>query len=318
MLLVSSLTPSGRAWALESAIASFPEGRVIEAPELLNATDFGDLFRAWGVRDARSTSMDLAVSIESFRNIAMVVVAFERSASLGQRAIVWIPGSVSALLADLQAVCSLMDLSALPDLDTTRRCEAVMTAVRSGAIEWLVACPPEESAAQALCGEVAVASALGMRMRGVCVAPMPRKTDGWPKSVRADARDAFHRLENALHPLPISRAKRGFAPVFDETADLSLAPAVAHDAQGEWIWSVTLPGLSMADVQVGSWSADVSYPVTHIVLRINHTTVRVPVDATLRRCEATHAVVAGDSVAVTFVPEPQQWPRSFGEGGEDE
>ncbi len=303
---------------MESAIASIPDGRVFEPHELLDEATFGDVFREWGVRNARSTSVDLLVSIQSFKTLAMVVSAFEQSLSSGQRAILWIPGSVSAMLADLQVAGSLMSLSTLPESDIARRFESVLAAVRSGALEWLVTCPPEESAVQELCGEVAAARALGMRVRGVCVAPMPRKADGWPAPVRSGARELFRHLQDVLHPLAVSRARRGSAPMFTESTDLRLAPTVVQDRGGEWIWSVTLPGLSQVNVQVGSWSADTTYPVTHVVLRINHTTVHVPVAATLRRCEAVHALVAGDSVAVTFVPVSQHWPQSFEEGSEGE
>jgi hypothetical protein len=100
------------------------------------------------------------------------------------------------------------------------------------------------------------------------------------------------------------------------------------DAGGDRIFTLTLPGLSAmeygpvngGDIQqlhVGTWSADPAYPTTHVVVRFAEHTVRWEVDATLRRCRAIDAVVADDTIAVTFVPVQEQWPsgREPEEGG---
>jgi hypothetical protein len=57
------------------------------------------------------------------------------------------------------------------------------------------------------------------------------------------------------------------------------------------------------------WSQDPSYPSTHIVIRLDGVVARIELDSTLRRCVAVEAVLAGDSIAVSFRADPAQWPE---------
>ena len=54
---------------------------------------------------------------------------------------------------------------------------------------------------------------------------------------------------------------------------------------------------------------DPSYPSTHVVVRLDGVVARIELDSTLRRCVAVEAVVAGDSIAVSFRADPAQWPE---------
>ena len=156
--------------------------------------------------------------------------------------------------------------------------------------------------------EIAVAAACGLRIRGVAVCPMPRKSDGWPKEIRTEARENVENLAQSLHPIPVQAARRGIAPAFATGGADVCTPTVTPHGDREWIWSVSVPGLAQCHVSLGTWSLDSAYPTTHIVMDIDGRIVRRPVDATLRRCVASDAVISGDSVAITFVPHEGQWP----------
>ena len=83
---------------------------------------------------------------------------------------------------------------------------------------------------------------------------------------------------------------------------------LSSKSDGGHVLSVTLPGLQHCDVEVGVWSQDPSYPSTHVVVRLDGVVARIELNSTLRRCVALEAVVAGDSIAVSFRADPGQWP----------
>ena len=311
MLLVSSITPSGRAWVQESARASVVGATFIDGEKALDETALTDLARVINIAGATIVSPDLVAGLASVRSMARFVALWDRAQMSAAPTIAWFPGSVASCVADLQALSMLITQSGSLDLDdyVVARISATADALDRGLIELLVACPPEESAVRSAAAEVAVAATCGIRVRGVAVCPMPRKSDNWPKTIRRAARAHVDQLEQALHPIAVRRARRGEAPAFLEPGTESCSPTVARHADGLWTWSITVPGLGMGDVEVGTWSADAAYPTTHVVMRIDGRTVRSNVEATLRRCQALEAVVSGDSIAVTFQQQADQWPK---------
>ncbi|MCH1403357.1 MAG: hypothetical protein L7U50_03565, partial [Candidatus Nanopelagicales bacterium] len=163
------------------------------------------------------------------------------------------------------------------------------------------------------------------------VAPMPRKRDGWPKKIRRSARGLVEQLQDRLFDIPVQRSRAGKVPVLPSRAargielrgarplSLTISPESASsfgsESDGGHVLSVTIPGLQYCDVEVGVWSQDPSYPSTHIVIRLDGVVARIELDSTLRRCVAVEAVLAGDSIAVSFRADPAQWPEPRASSG---
>ncbi len=306
MLLVSSITPSGKAWALEAVERSVPGARVLDVSRI----DVPTYEPPMGVPGAGASSAEMLWGLRSLRDISALSAAYEQSVLSTDITVVWFGGSVASAVTDLLALVSLMDIAgSSSEAGPVRMLRSAATAITSGEVELLLACPPEESAIHATKVEVATASACGIRIRGVAVCPMPSKSDGWSKSARVAARAQFDHLDQALHPITVGRARRGIAPSFPAPGQDVCAPTVtAHS--GEWVWSISIPGSSAADLSVGTWSADPAYPSTHVVVGIDGRTIRFPLDPIVRRCTAAEAVVSGDSIAVTFAPDAEQWPEA--------
>ncbi len=315
MLLVSSITPSGASWAHESARSSLPGATVIEPPGNIDARD-SESARIFGVVGSGVVSSDLVASLSSYRAAATFAALIEQGMVRGEPLIGWVDGSVAAAVTDLRTLVSMLEVdgSATVDGPQVQRMRAAVAALDAGDIEWLVACPPEASAVRAAVTEIAVATASGLRVRGVAVCPMPSKGDGWPKSVRRAAREHGQVLAQVVDPIPVDRARRGQAPCFGHAGVDVCAPTITETGDREWIWSVTVPGLSACRIAVGAWTSDAAYPTTHVVLDIDGFMVRRHVDATLRRCVAREAVVSGDSIAVAFTAHDEQWPTPREEG----
>jgi hypothetical protein len=322
VLLVSSLTPSGKVWALESAARTVGHDEVVDLDSLATECDdvLADITAALSVTGAQFTSVDLIGGMRSLREIAAIVHAWEVLAAREPRALVWVLGSVPHLIADLFALEALTDLAATSPAATTlrRRLAGVSDAVRSGDIEWLLGTPAQPDAIERAGLEVAAASGSKVSIRGVLVAPIPRKKDGWPRSIREAARSAYDQAVMDLHPVAVARSRAGTAPAFTQPAVEAAESSTIVDTGGDRVFTLTLPGLSasadeqsVADrVQVGTWSSDPAYPTTHVVVHFAGHTVRWGVDAILRRCRAIDAVVADDTIAVTFAPVPEQWPNT--------
>jgi len=324
VLLVSSLTPSGRPWVLESAARTVGHDEVVDLDSLATECDdvLEDITAALTVTGAQFTSDDLIAGVRSLREVAAVVHAWEAYAARERRALVWIQGSVPQLIADLLALEALTDLAATSPTATTlrRRLAGVSQAVRSGDIEWLLGTPAQADAIERAGLEVAAAAGTKVAIRGVLVAPIPRKKDGWPKDIREAARSAYDRAVMDLHPVAVARSRSGAAPAFPAPAVTAAESSTMVDARGDRVFTLTLPGLSASEddsaahrVDVGTWSSDPAYPTTHVVVRFAGHAVRWEVDAILRRCRAIDAVVADDTIAVTFIPEPEQWPNAHGQ-----
>jgi len=322
VLLVSSLTPSTRAWALESAARTVGHDEVVDLDSLAPDCEeiLGDITAALSVTGAQFTSVDLIAGVRSLREVAALVHAWEAYAARERRALVWVRGSVPHLIADLLALEALTDLAATSPTATTLRgrLASVSAAVRSGDIEWLLGTPAQPDAIEQAGLEVAAAAGTKVAIRGVLVAPIPRKKDGWPKGIRQAARSAYDQAVMDLHPVRVARSRAGVAPAFPEPAVEAAESSTIVDARGDRVFTLTLPGLSasadhqrVADrVQVGTWSSDPAYPTTHVVVRFAGHVVRWEVDAILRRCRAIDAVLADDTIAVTFVPVAEQWPNT--------
>ena len=317
MLLVSSITPSGRTWALEAAIASIPSATVLDSADAISSSTALQIAEAFQVAGATTASPDLVASIGSFAAVSSLTSMFTRAQADGKACVALFPESVAAAVSDLQSLATLFDVSGIVAPDSGGMTEVLNTAmaIQRGEIELLLVCPPEESAVEAAMREIAAATACGVRVRGLAVCPMPRKSDGWPKFIRQAARDLVDRLEQGVHPIPVQRARGGMAPSFAVESFEVCTPMVSEVADGRRVWSITLPGLSHSDVAVGTWTADPAYPTTHVVLNVAGCIARRRVDATLRRCVPIDVVVSGDSIAITFEPQPDQWPIDLPSSG---
>ena len=316
MLLASAITPSGRDWVLEAALATFPEASVEALGDQRGESvdSVLDLIASClTIHGAQFSGAELFAGIASFRDIAGLVASWERDGDLLAQRIVWSSRSVAELGSDLQSLMLLAEVAgaSVQAIDLAERLRGVHDAWRSGGIEWLLSSPPQPTALTEAALEVAAATGSGLRVRGILIAPMPRKKDGWPKDLRAQARDSAERLALDLHPVDVRRTRAGSAPIFDRGAVAAAEATTFVDAGGEWVFTLTLPGLASMDaddIRIGTWSADPAHPTTHVLVRLGHRHVRWPVDATLRRCRAVDAVVAGDTIAVTFNPDDGQWP----------
>ena len=321
MLLVSSITPSGRAWAIESARSTLPGARLVDASDF--ADHAPDLAGSFGLLEATVRSAEVVGALGSFRDVAMMLASVAQVSSSSDDVIVVFPGSVTSAMCDLRTLAVLEEVGAASGGLGAMGLglQELVQGIEAGDVEWLLACPPEESALHDATIEIAVGLACGVRIRGVAICPMPRKSDGWPKSLRASARERVEQSEHAVHPVPVRAAKRGVAPSFIDNEGHHETPTVSQVGEGEWVWSVTLPGMSAAQIAVGTWTSDPTYPCTHVVIRLDRWTIHRPVNTTLRRCEAVEAVTSGDSLAVTFVADAQHWPQvdeDLGERGDDE
>ena len=325
MLLASAITPSGRDWVLESALATYPQASVeVLGDQRGECVDsiLELISNCLTLQGAQFTGAELFAGIASLRDIAALIAVWENDDDPQVQRIVWSSRSVAELGSDLQSLMLLAETAgaSVQALVLADRLRGIHDAWRSGGIEWLLSAPPQPTALTEASLEVAAAAGSGLRVRGILIAPMPRKKDGWPKDLRAQARDSAERLALDLHPVEVRRAKGGSAPTFDRAAVAAAEATTFVDAGGEWVFTLTLPGLAAidsGDIRIGTWSADPAHPTTHVLVRLGHRHVRWPVDATLRRCRAVDSVVAGDTIAVTFNPDDGQWPADVSdESGE--
>lgn len=266
------------------------------------------LGEVFGVLGAQRTSADLLGSLASLRDCFGLLSAWESNA--GAPCVIECDRPVGEIAAEVTSLRLLLDAAGGEPAarELALRFHALEQAFHSGGIEWLVGCAPQPDAINVLTAQVAVACGAGVSIRGVVIAPMPRKSDGWPTELRKAARDLADHAGLRLHPVPVQRVRAGLTPVFDLPSVEVVEVSVTQDASGDRLFTMTLPGLADACDAVGTWSADPAYPVTHVLVTINGTTVRRPIDATLRRCHAVDAVLVGDTVTVTFVPYEGQWP----------
>lgn len=324
MLLASSITPSGHSWALEAASRTLPDAPVIELHAEASERErdvLEPITEALSITGAQSTSADLIAGIGSLRDVVALVAAWEQQTASASRSIVSCRCSIPDLVLDLHSLRLLAEVSgsSRTGRPLADRLQTVMSALQSGAIEWLLAVAPQPDAWGVAKRQVALASGAGIFIRGVVMAPMPRKRDGWPKAIRQHAREVFHQAVVDLHPIAIARTSKGKAPKFPEPGFLARESSTVIDASGNRVLTFTVPGLSSydpADVEVGTWSADTAYPTTHVVLQCQRTPVWLEVEPTLRRCRASDVVVAGDTIAVEFHAVDGQWPRQDGSGQE--
>ena len=233
-------------------------------------------------------------------------------------------------MSDACSFSALLQVSAA-ETPLAQRAKTMSDALAGGDVEWIVVTPPELAAMDSVTVQVAQGCALGLRVTGVVVAPMPRKRDGWPNKIRRSARGLVEQLQDRLFDIPVQRSRAGKVPVLPSRAarrieprgagplSLTISPESASsfgsESDGGHVLSVTIPGLQYCDVEVGVWSQDPSYPSTHIVVRLDGVSARIELDSTLRRCVAVEAVLAGDSIAVSFRADPAQWPEPRASSG---
>lgn len=310
MLLASCTTPSAREWALESARLSVGSERTVRLRDVDVSALQPTVGGVFGVQGAQYTSADVLTSMSSMRDVCALLTIWESGS--GDGLVVDCDRSAGEMAADAGAFQLLLDIAgSSPNVrELADRLQGVRDAFADGSIEWVVGCPPQVDAIDQLSAQIAIAAAAGVRTRGVVIAPMPRKSDGWPSSVRKAAKELAEHASLRLHPTAVARVRGEVAPRFEHAPGQQASLQSTQQASGERMITFTLPGLGDTDVAVGTWSAETAYPTTHIVISINGTDVRMPVDATVRRCRATDAVLAGDTVTITFEPDLGQWPSS--------
>ena len=309
MLLASSVTPSGSAWAVSAARASVPSAQVVELTDFDERDVVRALAAAVGVPGATRVADDLSGALSAIRRTATLMAAFEFAESKHDPTIVVVDAAVPDVVADLCSLSALLRASA-PEFELTDRLQSICDAIAKGRFEWLLAVPPESAAIETATIQVAQGCALGLSMRGVLVAPMPRKADGWPSGIRRAARELVEDLQDRLFGIAVKRVRGGRVCSFSSPDLDSRSPIVTEDSGGMFLLSCTIPGARYCDLEVGVWSEEPSYPGTHLVLRLDGLTARMELDSTLRRCVAVEAVVAGDTITVPFAPDPGQWPAA--------
>ena len=334
MLLASSITPSGAVWAESAARKAMSTAHVVDRGDFSGHPLVGEFSESFSVTGASRVSGDLAGATASVRRTAMLLAAFDVADTRVDPTVVVVDGSVPELVSDACSLSALLQVSAA-ETSLARRLKALFDALAGGDIEWVVVTPPERAAMDSVTVQVAQGWALGLRVAGVLVAPMPRKRDGWPKKIRRSARGLVEQLQDRVFDIPVQRSQAGKVPVFSARAARGIEPTGAgplsvtispesasisdlssgSESDGGHVLSVTIPGVQYCDVEVGVWSQDPSYPSTHIVVRLDGVIARIELDSTLRRCVAVEAVVAGDSIAVSFRADPAQWPEPRASSG---
>ena len=187
---------------------------------------------------------------------------------------------------------------------------SVEDAFLSGGIECLFATTPDWEALDIQASDVALAVLSGLHVRGVLVAPMPRAADGFPKALKQAYRARARDLESALDPIPVLITKGGKSPAFVHDSYKPQEQINEDRDDGSRILRLAAPGLSRCSPRVGAWSADPAYVTTHVIIQIESVCARVPVDPTLRRCQATTVETEGDRIDVIFTADVAQWPRT--------
>ena len=328
MLLASSITPSGAVWAESAARKAIPTAHVVDLGDFSDHPLVAEFSESFCVTGASRVSGDLSGAMASVRRTAMLLAAFDAANSRVDPTVVVVDGSVAELVSDACSFSALLQVSAA-ETPLAQRAKTMSDALAGGDVEWIVVTPPERAAMDSVTVQVAQGCALGLRVTGVVVAPMPRKRDGWPNKIRRSARGLAEQLQDRLFDIPVQRSRAGKVPVLPSRAargieprgagplSLTISPesASSSGSDGGRVLSVTIPGLQYCDVEVGVWSQDPSYPSTHIVVRLDGVIARIKLDSTLRRCVAVEAVVAGDSIAVSFRADPAQWPEPRASSG---
>ena len=330
MLLASSITPSGSVWAESAARNAISTAHVVDLGDFSDHPLVAEFSESFCVTGASRVSGDLAGAIASVRRTAMLLAAFDVANTRVDPTVVVIDGPVPELVSDACSFSALLQVSAA-ETPLAQRAKTMSDALAGGDVEWIVVTPPERAAMDSVTVQVAQGCALGLRVTGVVVAPMPRKRDGWPNKIRRSARGLVEQLQDRLFDIPVQRSRAGKVPVLPSHAargieprgagplSLTISPESASlsgsESDGGHVLSVTIPGLEYCDVEVGVWSQDPSYPSTHIVVRLDGVIARIELDSTLRRCVAVEAVVAGDSIAVSFRADPAQWPEPRASSG---
>ncbi len=330
MLLASSITPSGAVWAESAARKTMSTAHVVDLGDFSEHPLVSEFAESFCVTGASRVSGDLSGAMASVRRTAMLLAAFDVANARSDPTVVVVDGSIPELVSDACSFSALLQVSAA-ETPLAQRAKTMSDALAGGDVEWIVVTPPERAAMDSVTVQVAQGCALGLRVTGVVVAPMPRKRDGWPKKIRRSARGLVEQLQDRLFDIPVQRSRAGKVPVLPSRAargielrgarplSLTISPESASssgsESDGGHVLSVTIPGLQYCDVEVGVWSQDQSYPSTHIVIRLDGVVARIELDSTLRRCVAVEAVLAGDSIAVSFRADPAQWPEPRASSG---
>ena len=303
-----------------------PTAHVVDLGDFSDHPLVGEFSESFSVTGASRVSGDLARATASVRRTAMMLAAFDVADPRVEPTVVVVDGSVPELVSDACSFSALVQVSAA-ETSLAQRVKAMCDALAGGDIEWIVVTPPERAAVESVTVQVAQGCALGLRVAGVLVAPMPRKRDGWPKKIRRSARRTGGTVARALvrhsgaagveqarfrcsHP---TRHVGSRPPVPGRYPRRSRRKLDLHrDPHPNPTAGTSCRSLSRACSTAMSRSE-----CGHKTRRTRRRTslfasdgvvARIELNSTLRRCVAVEAVVAGDSIAVSFRADPAQWP----------
>ena len=158
---------------------------------------------------------------------------------------------------------------------------------------------------------VAVFSLLGVAVDGVVLNRFPRKSEEWPKDVRADARAAEQLMSDLADDVPVWTSTSAIRPVpKDRSAMGPLGRVRVLDAEqltvqvDDEAFALVLPlaGPAHAEAVVGRHG-------DRLVVAFDGSLRWLDLPPVLRRCRATHADRVPEGLRLSFVPSPGLWSR---------
>ena len=170
---------------------------------------------------------------------------------------------------------------------------------------------PDEGAVRRTSRALAVFAMLGIGVDGVAVNRVPRKSEGAPKAIREQARQALDLMTELADGVPVwaSTAKVRAVPK-GRSALGPLGRVRVLDAEeltvtvGDEDFSMEVPlaGPARAEGRVG-------YHGDHLVVQFDGVMRWIDLPAVLRRCIPQEAVRTRRGLSVRFAPDPAAWRR---------
>lgn len=152
-------------------------------------------------------------------------------------------------------------------------------------------------------------SAAGHPVDAVVVARVPAAKDGWPKAWAA-AQQASVQAFSAACPVPVVplrlRPRARAVPRTMPSAPLRERPVASapQATAGGFTWHLPIDGIgAVSELAIGQEGE-------RLVIDLDGVRVRRPLPAVLSRCIATDAQETTDGVTVSFVRNPDLWPKA--------
>lgn len=170
---------------------------------------------------------------------------------------------------------------------------------------------PEVDAVHRTARALAVFALLGVAVDGVVLNRFPRKSEEWPKDVRADARAAEQLMSDLADGVPVWTSTSAIRPVpKDRSAMGPLGRVRVLDAEqltvqvDDEAFALVLPlaGPAHAEAVVGRQG-------DRLVVAFDGCLRWLDLPPVLRRCRATHADRIPEGLRLSFVPSPGLWSR---------